>query len=61
MTEKRDAKHDPIASGSPHAKEHKPDHKGGDAVQNAERWGGGSSGSKGGKTGQRNQNSSSKT
>ena len=61
MAEKRDTKHDPVASGSPNVKEHKPEHKGGNAVQNAEKWGGGSSGSKGEKSRSQNQNSSSKT
>jgi hypothetical protein len=61
MNEKRDTKHDPAAAGSPHA--NRPDHKGGDAVQNAEKWGGGSSGSKGGvkPSDKQNPNSSAKT
>jgi hypothetical protein len=57
MAEKRDTKHDPAASGSPAA--HRPDHQGGDAVQNAEKWGGGSSGSKGGAKSSRHQNPNS--
>ncbi|MXQ14791.1 hypothetical protein [Microvirga makkahensis] len=61
MTEKRDTKHDPVASGSPSA--HRPDHQGGDAVQNAQKWGGGGSGSKGSAkpSGNQNQNSGEKT
>ena len=47
MPDKPDTKHDPVASGSPNVPEHRPDHKGGDPVQNAEHWGGGSKGSKG--------------
>ncbi|WP_230531165.1 hypothetical protein [Microvirga roseola] len=53
MPDKRDTKHDPAASGSPKA--HSPD--------NAEKWGGGSKGSKGGITPdeRRNQQSSAKS
>ncbi|HEX2135320.1 MAG TPA: hypothetical protein VHG30_05340 [Microvirga sp.] len=55
----RDTKHDPAASGNPKA--HTPDRKGGDAVQNAQQWDGGSAGSKGNKaSGKQNQNSSAK-
>jgi hypothetical protein len=48
-------------SGSDKAKS--PDHKGGDAVRQAEQWSGGSKGSKGGITEEdkRNENSSAKT
>jgi hypothetical protein len=61
MPDKPDTKHDPAASGSPKA--HAPDHKGGNPVQNAEQWGGGSKGSKGGipRADRQNPNSSAKT
>lgn len=61
MAEKHDTKRDPLASGNP--KTSSPDHKGGDPVQNAEHWSGGSKGSKGPITSadRHNQNSSSKS
>jgi len=61
MPDRSDPKHDPIASGSPKA--HAPDHKGGAPVQNAEKWGGGSKGSKGSSpsTAKHNPNSSAKS
>jgi hypothetical protein len=45
MPDTPDTKRDPIASGNPKARS--PGHKGGNPVQNAEQWGGGSKGSKG--------------
>jgi hypothetical protein len=61
MNEKSDTKHDPVTSGSSNA--HRPGNKGGNAVQNVEKWGGGSKGSKGPTTpaDRHNPNSSAKT
>lgn len=61
MPDNPDTKHDPMASGNPKA--NAPGHKGGNPVQEAEQWGGGSKGSKGPVTpaDKRNQNSSSKS
>ncbi|PVE20788.1 hypothetical protein DC522_30265 [Microvirga sp. KLBC 81] len=61
MPDTPDTKHDPISSGSPKA--HSPGRKGGNPVQNAEKWGGGSKGSKGPTTStdKHNPNSSAKS